>query len=60
MEHGGERGGIAREVGRLVDWPDKVWARRYQSIVVSDEEMAQVERFCEKAYGFAGGSGVLE
>jgi hypothetical protein len=28
-----------------VDWPDKVWTRRYQSIVVSNEEMAQVERF---------------
>ncbi len=36
---------LAREVGRLVDWPDKVWARRYHSIVVSNEEMAQVERF---------------
>jgi|SRR5215203_1986480 len=36
---------LAREVGRLVDWPDKVWARRYHSIVVSNEEMAQAERF---------------
>lgn len=27
---------LAREVGWLVDWPDKVWARRYQAIVVSN------------------------
>ena len=35
---------LAREVGRLVDWPDKVWARRYQGIVVSSEEEAQIKR----------------
>jgi len=35
---------LAREVGRLVDWPDKVWARRYQMIVISNEADAQVAR----------------
>lgn len=35
---------LAREVARLVDWPDKVWARRYDAIVVSDETAAQVDR----------------
>jgi len=35
---------LARELGRLVDWRDKIWARRYQAIVISNEEAAQVER----------------
>lgn len=35
---------LAREVGRIHAWREKVWGRRYQSIVVSDEEEAQVER----------------
>jgi REP element-mobilizing transposase RayT len=35
---------LAREVGRLADWKEKFWGRRYQSIVVSDEEEAQVAR----------------
>ena len=35
---------LAREVGRLADWKEKFWGRRYQSIVVSGEEAAQVER----------------
>ena len=35
---------IAREVSRLVDWPHRVWSRRYQAIVVSDEEKAQAGR----------------
>ncbi len=30
-------GNLAREVARYVDWPDKIWARRYSGIVVSDE-----------------------
>jgi len=38
-------GKLAKEVGRLVDWKDKVWARRYQAIPISLEEAAQVERF---------------
>jgi hypothetical protein len=36
---------LAREVARLLDWPHRIWARRYQAIVVSGEEAAQVERF---------------
>jgi hypothetical protein len=35
---------LAREVARLVDWPDKIWARRYDAIVMSDEAAAQVDR----------------
>lgn len=38
-------GNVAREAGRLHHWREKFWARRYQSIVVSEEEAAQVERF---------------
>lgn len=30
-------GNLAKEVGRLHDWKDKFWARRYQAIVVTDE-----------------------
>ncbi len=35
---------VAREVGRLTGWRDKIWSRRYQAIVISHEEAAQVER----------------
>jgi REP element-mobilizing transposase RayT len=35
---------LAREVCRLVDWKDKVWARRYRAIVISDEPEAQRQR----------------
>ena len=35
---------LARKIGRLVRWRDKIWARRYQAIVISPEEAAQVER----------------
>jgi hypothetical protein len=35
---------IAREISRLYGWKDKVWSRRYQAIVVSKEEGAQIER----------------
>jgi REP element-mobilizing transposase RayT len=35
---------LAREVGRLYGWKDKVWGRRYRSIVVSQEEAAQIDR----------------
>jgi hypothetical protein len=35
---------LAREVGRQVRWREKFWGRRYQAILVSDEEPAQVER----------------
>lgn len=35
---------LAREVGRLTGWTGKIWERRYQAIVVSEEEAAQIER----------------
>lgn len=35
---------IAREVARLQGWREKVWGRRYTSIVVSDEPEAQIQR----------------
>jgi hypothetical protein len=35
---------LARKVGRLVGWRDKIWSRRYQAIVVSPEDAAQIER----------------
>jgi hypothetical protein len=37
-------GNIARKVGKLVDWPHGLWYRRYQAILVSNEEKAQVAR----------------
>jgi putative transposase len=35
---------IAREVSRLYGWTDKIWSRRYQAIVISGEEGAQIAR----------------
>jgi REP element-mobilizing transposase RayT len=35
---------LAREVVRLTGWKDKVWSRRYQAIVVSNEDGAQAAR----------------
>jgi REP element-mobilizing transposase RayT len=35
---------LAREVGRLTGWREKIFPRRYQAILVSDEEAAQVDR----------------
>ena len=35
---------LAREVGRLNHWRERFWGRRYQAIVVSEEEAAQVDR----------------
>jgi putative transposase len=39
-------GNLSAEIGRpeIHDWPNTMWSRRYQSIVVSDEPAAQVER----------------
>ena len=37
-------GNIARKVGRIHDWRGKLWERRYQHIVVSDEPEAQIGR----------------
>jgi hypothetical protein len=36
---------VAREVSRLTGWSGKIWERRYQAILVSEEELAQIERF---------------
>jgi hypothetical protein len=35
---------LAKELGLLIGWRDKVWARRYQSIVISNEDAAQTGR----------------
>ena len=35
---------LAREAGRLARWREKFWGRRYQAVLVSDEEEAQVGR----------------
>jgi hypothetical protein len=43
---------LAKEVGRLTGWTQKIFGRRYQAIVVSDEEAAQLERL---RYGLAHG-----
>jgi REP element-mobilizing transposase RayT len=37
-------GNLAREVSRLTGWTDKIWSRRYQAIVISEEEEAQIAR----------------
>lgn len=37
-------GNLAKEAGRLHGWRERFWGRRYQAIVVSDEETAQVAR----------------
>jgi hypothetical protein len=44
---------LAREVSRLHRWPEKIWSRRYQGIVISDEEAAQIARL---RYLLANGS----
>ena len=35
---------LAREIGRLANWREKIWSRRYQAILVSQEEGVQLER----------------
>lgn len=35
---------LAREAGRLIRWREKFWGRRYQAILVSNEEEAQIDR----------------
>lgn len=35
---------IAREIGRLTGWREKIWGRRYSSIPVSHEAAAQIDR----------------
>lgn len=46
---------VAREIGKLHDWREKFWARRYRGIVVSHEEEAQVARLA-----YLLGNGVKE
>ena len=36
---------LAREAGRMYGWREKFWSRRYQAIVISGEEAAQIDRF---------------
>ena len=38
-------GNLAREMGHLTGWTDRIWARRYQAILVSAEEAAQIDRW---------------
>lgn len=35
---------LARELGRLRGWDEKFWSRRYQAIVVSEEDLAHEDR----------------
>ena len=35
---------IAREVGLLHDWTEKIWGRRYQGILVAEDEASQLAR----------------
>jgi len=35
---------LAKEIGRRTGWKEKVWGRRYQAIVISDEVEVQVAR----------------
>ena len=35
---------LAREAGRMYGWSEKFWGRRYQAIVISQEEAAQIDR----------------
>jgi hypothetical protein len=37
-------GNLSREICRVHKWGDKLWSRRYQGIVVSDETKAQQDR----------------
>ncbi len=37
-------GNLAKEIGRRTGWKEKVWGRRYQAIVISDEEEMQTAR----------------
>ena len=39
------KGNIAKELGRLHDWREHVWGRRYHSASVGDSEEAQASRF---------------
>jgi REP element-mobilizing transposase RayT len=36
---------LAKEAGRIAEWREKIFSRRYQAVIVSDEAVVQVERF---------------
>jgi hypothetical protein len=42
---------VAKEAGRLYDWRERVWSRRYRSIVVADEKAAHARLRCILAHG---------
>jgi REP element-mobilizing transposase RayT len=35
---------LARELGRVVDWRERFWGRRYQAVLVDHDEAAQLDR----------------
>jgi REP element-mobilizing transposase RayT len=35
---------LAREIARLYDWPEKIWGRRFEGILTTDEVEAQIAR----------------
>ena len=35
---------LAREIGRITGWREKIWGRRYADIVVSDETVSELSR----------------
>ena len=39
------KGNVAKELGRLHDWREHFWGRRYHSASVGDSEQAQISRF---------------
>ena len=39
------KGNVAKELGRLHDWREHFWGRRYHSASVGDSEQAQITRF---------------
>ena len=46
---------VAKEAGRLHDWRDRLWSRRYRSIVVADEEAAHARLRYILAHGVKEG-----
>lgn len=46
-------GNLAKEILRRTDWSDKVWSPRYQAVLVTNEDAAQIGR---RRYIFAHGA----
>ena len=46
---------ITKELGRLHNWPGKLWARRYRGILVSDEEEEAAEEEAKEEIPFVVG-----